>query len=105
MSTVLITGANRGLGLEFVRQYAADGWEVLATARQPEKSEELKKLAGANSKNILVALDIVSDESVWDLAACAGWKAHRRADPEFGRLSPRRPEDWPNRLSRLARGL
>ena len=34
MPTVLITGANRGLGLEFVRQYQADGWEVIATARQ-----------------------------------------------------------------------
>jgi NAD(P)-dependent dehydrogenase (short-subunit alcohol dehydrogenase family) len=34
MPTVLITGANRGLGLEFVRQYHADGWKVVATARQ-----------------------------------------------------------------------
>lgn len=35
MPTVLITGANRGLGLEFARQYAADGWRVLATSRGP----------------------------------------------------------------------
>ena len=42
MPTVLITGANRGLGLEFVRQYAADGWEVVATARQ--SSGELDEL-------------------------------------------------------------
>ncbi len=34
MSTILITGANRGLGLEFANQYATDGWEVLATSRQ-----------------------------------------------------------------------
>ena len=34
MPTVLITGANRGIGLEFARQYAADGWQVIATARQ-----------------------------------------------------------------------
>lgn len=34
MPTVLITGANRGIGLEFARQYASDGWEVIATARQ-----------------------------------------------------------------------
>lgn len=35
MPTILITGANRGLGLEFVRQYAAEGWRVLATVRDP----------------------------------------------------------------------
>jgi len=34
MPTVLITGANRGIGLEFARQYSADGWNVIATARQ-----------------------------------------------------------------------
>jgi NAD(P)-dependent dehydrogenase (short-subunit alcohol dehydrogenase family) len=33
MPSVLITGANRGIGLEFARQYAADRWEVIATAR------------------------------------------------------------------------
>ena len=42
MPTVLITGANRGLGLEFARQYAADGWDVVATARQ--SSAELDAL-------------------------------------------------------------
>lgn len=42
MPTVVITGANRGLGLEFVRQYAAEGWEVVATAR--EGSAELDAL-------------------------------------------------------------
>jgi NAD(P)-dependent dehydrogenase (short-subunit alcohol dehydrogenase family) len=43
MPTVLITGANRGIGLEFARQYAADGWGVIATARRPvPELEELK---------------------------------------------------------------
>ena len=42
MPAVLITGANRGIGLEFARQYAADGWEVIATAR--ETSAELDGL-------------------------------------------------------------
>ncbi|MGE5545640.1 MAG: SDR family oxidoreductase [Solirubrobacterales bacterium] len=37
MPTILVTGANRGLGLEFARQYAADGWRVLATVRDPSK--------------------------------------------------------------------
>jgi NAD(P)-dependent dehydrogenase (short-subunit alcohol dehydrogenase family) len=44
MPTVLITGANRGLGLEFARQYAADGWRVLATSRDPDKADALKAL-------------------------------------------------------------
>jgi NAD(P)-dependent dehydrogenase (short-subunit alcohol dehydrogenase family) len=42
MPTVLITGANRGIGLEFARHYAADGWEVIVTARQ--SSAELDAL-------------------------------------------------------------
>ena len=42
MPTVLITGANRGIGLEFARQYSADGWDVIATARH--SSPELDAL-------------------------------------------------------------
>lgn len=57
MPTVLITGANRGLGLEFARQYAADGWGVVATAR--ETSQELDAL------NVRVeSLDMSDLESV-----------------------------------------
>lgn len=41
----MITGANRGLGLEFARQYSADGWRVLATCRNPDDSAELLELA------------------------------------------------------------
>ena len=46
MPTVLITGANRGIGLELARQYAADGWSVIATCRDPKDAGELKKLKG-----------------------------------------------------------
>jgi NAD(P)-dependent dehydrogenase (short-subunit alcohol dehydrogenase family) len=63
MSTILITGANRGLGLEFARQYATHGWEVIATARNPEKSEELQKLAKKGSV-FPQALNVSSGESV-----------------------------------------
>lgn len=64
MSTVMITGANRGLGLEFARQYAADGWHVIATCRQPEKAIEL-----ADIKNCEVhALDVTDFSAVTTLA-------------------------------------
>jgi len=41
MATVLITGANRGLGLEFCKQYADEGWDVLACCRNPETADKL----------------------------------------------------------------
>jgi NAD(P)-dependent dehydrogenase (short-subunit alcohol dehydrogenase family) len=58
MPTVLITGANRGLGLEFVRQYAADGWDVIATAR--ETSPELEALEVRVEKLDMSDLDAVA---------------------------------------------
>jgi NAD(P)-dependent dehydrogenase (short-subunit alcohol dehydrogenase family) len=65
MPTVLITGANRGLGLEFARQYAAAGWAVIAACRQPAKAKELRTLAGAFKELIeLEEVDVTSDASV-----------------------------------------
>lgn len=46
MPRLLVTGANRGLGLEFVRQYAADGWTIIATCRAPHEADELREVAG-----------------------------------------------------------
>jgi NAD(P)-dependent dehydrogenase (short-subunit alcohol dehydrogenase family) len=46
MPTVLITGASRGIGLELAKQYAADGWSVVATARDPRNADGLKALKG-----------------------------------------------------------
>jgi NAD(P)-dependent dehydrogenase (short-subunit alcohol dehydrogenase family) len=68
MATILVTGANRGLGLEFVRQYAADGWEVLAASRQVEKSAELKQIATEQPKVALYRLDVTDEKSVRELA-------------------------------------
>jgi NAD(P)-dependent dehydrogenase (short-subunit alcohol dehydrogenase family) len=65
MPRVLITGANRGIGLEFVRQYAADGWQVVACCRKPEKAEALKKINGEVS---IEALDVADDEQIARLA-------------------------------------
>jgi NAD(P)-dependent dehydrogenase (short-subunit alcohol dehydrogenase family) len=46
MTTVFINGANRGIGLEFVRQYAADGCKVLAACRAPDQASDLQAIAG-----------------------------------------------------------
>ena len=43
--TVLITGANRGVGLEFVKQYAVDQWKVIACCREPGGAKALQALA------------------------------------------------------------
>jgi len=61
--TVLITGANRGLGLEFARQYAADGWHVIATARNPDKADDLEALSVK-----IATLDVADPASVSALA-------------------------------------
>ncbi|MGR9046858.1 MAG: SDR family oxidoreductase [Gammaproteobacteria bacterium] len=58
MQTVLITGANRGLGLEFCRQYAASGWRVLACCRQPENAAGLNSLADRYSTIQIEKLDV-----------------------------------------------
>ena len=65
MSTVLITGAGRGLGLEFVRQYGADGWTVIATARDPDRSTELGRLTRAAAGRVQVhALDVADHAAI-----------------------------------------
>ncbi len=69
MPTIMITGANRGIGLELVRQYAADGWEVLACCRSPENAHELKQLAAANSKVSVHPLDVTNTQQRKVLAA------------------------------------
>ena len=65
--TVLITGANRGLGLEFARQFAAAGYDVIGTARRPEGAKDLRAL-GVRVEQ----LDVTDAESVAKLAAAIG---------------------------------
>jgi len=74
---MLITGASRGLGLEFVRQYAESGWEVIATCRRPEDATALKALADRHAEVALRALDVT------DAVGMA----------EFGRTLPDGPLD------------
>jgi len=66
--TVLVTGSSRGLGLEFARRYAADGWNVIATCREPAAAESLQALAQAHRQVAVERLDVTSDSQVDDLA-------------------------------------
>lgn len=68
MPTVLVTGANRGLGLEFCKQYGRDGWVVIACCRRPGEAEELMKLAQGNSIAV-EALDVGDFAQIDALAA------------------------------------
>jgi NAD(P)-dependent dehydrogenase (short-subunit alcohol dehydrogenase family) len=67
-ATVMITGANSGIGLEFARQYAAKGWTVIATHRRPEPPRTLTDLAGKFNKVRIESLDVTNIEQVKHLA-------------------------------------
>jgi len=70
MPSALITGANRGLGLEFARQYLADGWHVYAGCREPNSASELRRLADPNGHKLrILALDVTDPASVKAAAA------------------------------------
>jgi NAD(P)-dependent dehydrogenase (short-subunit alcohol dehydrogenase family) len=65
MPSVLITGANRGLGLEFSRQYATDGWQVFAACRQPAAAKQLQHLAqDSNGRLSVIGVDVTSTDAV-----------------------------------------
>ena len=71
MPSVLITGANRGIGLAFARAYAADGWRVVATCRTPSAAKDLRDLAaqqGREGRVTVHALDVADSEAVKALA-------------------------------------
>ena len=64
-SRILITGANRGLGLEFARQYAARGERVFATAREPDAAKELRKLETEHRERFtIVGLNVGDADSI-----------------------------------------
>jgi NAD(P)-dependent dehydrogenase (short-subunit alcohol dehydrogenase family) len=67
-ATVLVTGADRGLGLEFTRQYSARGDAVIATCRHPEKATDLQALAGERKGVVIEKLDVSDDENIRALA-------------------------------------
>jgi NAD(P)-dependent dehydrogenase (short-subunit alcohol dehydrogenase family) len=68
MPIALVTGASRGIGLEFVRQYAAAGWRVIACCRSPGSSTELQALAKNMKAVTMEALDITDHRAIDGLA-------------------------------------
>jgi NAD(P)-dependent dehydrogenase (short-subunit alcohol dehydrogenase family) len=68
--TVLVTGANRGIGLELARQYATRGWKVIATARKPAEATELAALSAKSEGRVSVeTLDVTDLAAIDALAA------------------------------------
>lgn len=68
MNSILVTGSNRGLGLEWIRQYAQLGWRVYATCRFPEQADELNQLANDHPNVSLHPLDVTRPERITALA-------------------------------------
>jgi NAD(P)-dependent dehydrogenase (short-subunit alcohol dehydrogenase family) len=92
MPTALITGASRGLGLEFTRQYAAAGWDVIACARDPARATELeavRKRAGG-----LVSVEMLDVTNPQHLEWVVGKHANTPIDlliNNAGDIGPRGP--------------
>ena len=97
MSTVLITGAARGLGLDFTKQYAAKGWRVLACARKPDGLKAVKgdvhhhALEVTDYKAVKVLARKLADETIDVLICNAGIGGGRGdVDQTLGTLNPER---------------
>jgi NAD(P)-dependent dehydrogenase (short-subunit alcohol dehydrogenase family) len=67
--TVLITGANQGIGLEFAKQYAARGWTVIATHRRPATPDELAKLGAKYPQVRVERMDVADPAQIAALGA------------------------------------
>jgi len=65
MPTVFVTGANRGLGYEHVKQYANKGWRVIACAREPDNASDLQKLHAEYGDNFIIEqLDVINHQDI-----------------------------------------
>ena len=105
MAVYLITGTNKGIGLELVRQTLAQGHKVIATARSPESSGELLALAEQSPNLVLHALDLNNTDSFGAFADSLRGQAidvlinnagvYGPRDANFGRLTA---AEWQNVL-------
>lgn len=65
MSDVLITGSNRGIGLEFARQYGRDGWNVFGTTRERSEAGELRSLRDERGISVtILEADVLEETSL-----------------------------------------
>ena len=69
MNSVLITGSNRGLGLEWAHQYYNEGWRVFATCRHPDEADELNQLAEKSPNFTIHQLDVTKTDHVSAMAS------------------------------------
>ncbi|WP_095497463.1 SDR family oxidoreductase [Paraferrimonas haliotis] len=68
MKTIFITGVNRGIGLEFCRQYLAQGWQVIGTCRNASNAMECQQLLDAYPKHMqLFELDVCNEQHLQGL--------------------------------------
>ena len=72
MATILVTGANRGLGIEFVEQYLNEGNEVIATYRNENSSMDLIEMGNERSNLKILQLDVSSNKSLNSFAENLG---------------------------------
>ncbi len=94
--TVLVTGSNRGIGLELVTQYAADGWDVIATSRSPNDDDDLQALARKHANVTIEALDVTNMDQIAALAKKYQGTAIDVLINNAGLLGGRPGQDWGN---------
>ncbi|KTD23562.1 oxidoreductase [Legionella lansingensis] len=67
MKTILITGSNRGLGFEFVKQLSQQDTQIIATCRNPDKASDLQHYAKIRRNIAIYQLDVTNDKEIKQL--------------------------------------
>ncbi len=91
---ILITGANRGIGLEFAKQYADDCEKLYACARHPETAEDLQRLAADHDNVEVLQLDVTDGAQLDRLADYLKGQSVDLLINNAGVLGPS-PDEWP----------